>query len=444
MYAVQGDSDRNESSRIQKCFIITPSLFYINPSFSELASDEPSQLTPVSSPNTRQSFHRAIDPCGNDVPSPSTITASESSLSSFSPFNSQTHLFNPSPLQMGAQPREGSPLSFDQDACHSSATSISNNTSHSELGLLTKKCVRLLMTASPNGSLDLNQAARELGVKRRRLYDVTTVLEGIGMIAKQGKKCYLCNSTCARERIYSDPSSSDSDGVKRPPKLTKTASVSSSPYFEALRDDVDVLLEQELLLDLFLGYMSRQADELRAAGSRSCPESLKDMPKREACEDKSKYLYLTYADFEALPQYAAGTILGVQAPAGTTLAVPDPDQGERPGMKKFEIRLSSKSPTDTQSGITDPINIHLIRPSISSDKKLSQGPIYRNQQIRQQPAHSRMDQCQPKRDQSSSCPSNCEVVGQLSAMSLQSIRSQFPHHKKRTFAETKSFSPSHF
>ena len=44
-----------------------------------------------------------------------------------------------------------------------------------------------LMNDSPEGILDLNQAAKSLSVQKRRIYDITNVLEGIGLIEKQSK-----------------------------------------------------------------------------------------------------------------------------------------------------------------------------------------------------------------------------------------------------------------
>ena len=37
------------------------------------------------------------------------------------------------------------------------------------------------------GVLNLNEAAEMLGVQKRRLYDITNVLEGIQLIEKMGK-----------------------------------------------------------------------------------------------------------------------------------------------------------------------------------------------------------------------------------------------------------------
>ncbi|KAK3088358.1 hypothetical protein FSP39_018109 [Pinctada imbricata] len=54
------------------------------------------------------------------------------------------------------------------------------------LGLLTKKFVGLLKTAN-DGVLDLNRAAEILEVQKRRIYDITNVLEGINLIAKKSK-----------------------------------------------------------------------------------------------------------------------------------------------------------------------------------------------------------------------------------------------------------------
>ncbi|CAG8570960.1 778_t:CDS:2 [Gigaspora margarita] len=56
----------------------------------------------------------------------------------------------------------------------------------SSLGLLTKKFVCLLKEAK-DGDLDLNTAATALKVQKRRIYDITNVLEGIGLIEKNTK-----------------------------------------------------------------------------------------------------------------------------------------------------------------------------------------------------------------------------------------------------------------
>lgn len=75
----------------------------------------------------------------------------------------------------------------------SSASSLSAPKSPGErtrydtsLGLLTKKFVGLI-AESPDGVLDLNWATEVLEVQKRRIYDITNVLEGVQLIRKKSK-----------------------------------------------------------------------------------------------------------------------------------------------------------------------------------------------------------------------------------------------------------------
>ena len=61
-----------------------------------------------------------------------------------------------------------------------------NSRYDNSLGLLTRKFVKLLRD-SDEGILDLNFAAEKLEVQKRRIYDITNVLEGIGLIEKNSK-----------------------------------------------------------------------------------------------------------------------------------------------------------------------------------------------------------------------------------------------------------------
>uniref|UniRef100_A0A915E2C8 E2F/DP family winged-helix DNA-binding domain-containing protein n=1 Tax=Ditylenchus dipsaci TaxID=166011 RepID=A0A915E2C8_9BILA len=55
------------------------------------------------------------------------------------------------------------------------------------LGLLTQRFIEFLQK-TPAGLVDLNIAAQKLGVsQKRRVYDITNVLEGIGLIEKRSK-----------------------------------------------------------------------------------------------------------------------------------------------------------------------------------------------------------------------------------------------------------------
>uniref|UniRef100_A0A3Q2ZCK8 E2F/DP family winged-helix DNA-binding domain-containing protein n=1 Tax=Kryptolebias marmoratus TaxID=37003 RepID=A0A3Q2ZCK8_KRYMA len=54
------------------------------------------------------------------------------------------------------------------------------------LCLLTRRFAEKL-SRSVNGVLDLNEVSEELGVSKRRIYDVTNVLKGIRLIRKKSK-----------------------------------------------------------------------------------------------------------------------------------------------------------------------------------------------------------------------------------------------------------------
>jgi len=71
---------------------------------------------------------------------------------------------------------------------HSNVFSISflerldSSRAERSLGQLTKQFIRLLK--EEKGTLDLNNTADKLNVQKRRIYDITHVLEGIDLIEK--------------------------------------------------------------------------------------------------------------------------------------------------------------------------------------------------------------------------------------------------------------------
>ena len=84
----------------------------------------------------------------------------------------------------------------------------------SSLGLLTKKFTALIQSA-PEGVLDLNAAATMLGVQKRRIYDITNVLEGIGIIEKRSKNNIQVRLTSPPARpLCSPPAAALSPSVR--------------------------------------------------------------------------------------------------------------------------------------------------------------------------------------------------------------------------------------
>lgn len=168
----------------------------------------------------------------------------------------------------------------------------------SSLGLLTKKFINLLKTAQ-DGILDLNKAAETLEVQKRRIYDITNVLEGIGLIEKKLKNRI-------RWKGLDDLRSGDvEDGVS------------------VLQAEVEKLALQERNLDVHISEMQEQIRELSEN------------------ENSSKWLYVTEEDIKSLPCFQNETLIAIKAPHGTTLEVPDPDEAGEYPQRRYRIVLRS-------------------------------------------------------------------------------------------------------
>jgi transcription factor E2F4/5 len=96
----------------------------------------------------------------------------------------------PSDLGQQPQPQEQPAVNLaavlDSSSFLDDSTAGSSRSSKSLLRI-TAKFVEVLQN-SPNGELDLKSAATQLDMKqRRRMYDITNVLEGIGLVEKTQK-----------------------------------------------------------------------------------------------------------------------------------------------------------------------------------------------------------------------------------------------------------------
>nr|XP_043634306.1 transcription factor E2FA-like [Erigeron canadensis] len=176
------------------------------------------------------------------------------------------------------------------------------------LALLTRKFINLI-THAEDGILDLNNAADTLEVQKRRIYDITNVLEGIGLIEKKLKN-----------RIrWKGPDAS------KPEELEDDATL--------LQAEVQRLSMEEKRLD----------------------ESIREMQEkmRNFSEDdhSQKWLFVTEDDIKSLPCFQNETLIAIKAPHGTTLEVPDPDEAVDYQQRRYRIILRSTM---------GPIDVYLV------------------------------------------------------------------------------------
>ncbi|KAI3938465.1 hypothetical protein MKW92_038776 [Papaver armeniacum] len=178
----------------------------------------------------------------------------------------------------------------------------------SSLGLLTKKFISLILEAK-DGILDLNKTADILKVQKRRIYDITNVLEGIGLIEKTSK-----NNIRWKGLGMQMPMDLDDE-------VTKLKADIESEYDEERRLDTKIRAKQE---------------RLRSLG---------------ADENCQRFLFLTEEDIMSIPNYQNNTLIAIKAPQASSLEVPDPDEVVDYPQKHFRMIVRST---------TGPIDVYLV------------------------------------------------------------------------------------
>lgn len=166
------------------------------------------------------------------------------------------------------------------------------------LGLLTTKFVDLLKNAQ-NGVLDLKVAADQLAVRqKRRIYDITNVLEGIGLIEKRSKNSIQWKG--------GGPECNSRDMIAEMNKL---------------REEINKLEEKELDLDNKKMWVHQSI--------RNVTDDV----------DNHRLAYVTHEDICRC--FDNSTLLLVQAPSNTQLDVPVPETIN--GKSKYQVHLRATS-----------------------------------------------------------------------------------------------------
>ncbi|XP_016330644.1 transcription factor E2F5-like [Sinocyclocheilus anshuiensis] len=235
------------------------------------------------------------------------------------------------------------------------------------LGLLTTKFVTLLQEAK-DGVLDLKAAADTLAVRqKRRIYDITNVLEGIGLIEKKSKNSIQwkgvgpgCNT----------------------------------------REIADKLIDLKLELE-DLDRREHELDQQRVWVQQSIKNVTDDSLN-------SPLAYVTHQDL--CNCFKGDTLLAIRAPSGTQLEVPLPESHVN-GQKKYQIHLKSSA---------GPIEVLLVNkdPSSSSPVVLPVPPPDNMLQSLSTPASTTSAAAAPTKPAANSKPSStstCQPASTTSA-----------------------------
>ncbi|NWV23277.1 E2F2 factor, partial [Origma solitaria] len=206
------------------------------------------------------------------------------------------------------------------------------------LGLLTKKFIRLL-SESPDGVVDLNRAAEVLEVQKRRIYDITNVLEGIQLIRKKSKNHIQWMGTGIFE-----------DAVM----MAKQ---------QVLRGELDELARTERMLDQFVRDCALQIRQLADNETNQrypCWGRWEGGPSFSYTSSLSTLAYVTYQDLRAISGFWEQTVIAVKAPPETQLEVPDFSQ------ENFQLHLKSTN---------GPIEVYLCPEEITEENHAEDHPV---------------------------------------------------------------------
>jgi hypothetical protein len=179
-----------------------------------------------------------------------------------------------------------------------------------------------MLNAAPSGAIDLNAAAERLGVQKRRIYDITNVLEGIGVIAKAAKNVVALAGGGGGP--YVPPTPLRADGVAA--AAAGAGAEEADPAAAAAARDCEELAALERALDAHIAALW---------------EGIAGVARHRVNRMR---LYITDADVAALPGVGDDQVVAVLAPAGTALEVPEP--GEGPGARHRLIVRSKRDPVE--------------------------------------------------------------------------------------------------
>lgn len=248
---------------------------------------------------------------------------------------------------------------------HKTTTTTTNNTktttpsskknSETTLTHLTKRFVRML-NANSERVINLNEASAKLSVAKRRIYDITNVLEGIGLLKKTSKNVTRWVD-CPKDSSLAAPPSAlnhhiNSQNCKNP---TNTSNTNNNP------ETIDSNLKPDAEL---LGLLSTY---------QQLDESVNDLEAkiRQQLTDHADVSYVTYQDIKS--SFNDQIVIAVKAPPETRLEVNESLQiWMKSETGEIEVYLCPQMTTPTEdhrsyydSGVSSDDHYH-TDPTLSS------------------------------------------------------------------------------
>ncbi|XP_056404224.1 transcription factor E2F1 [Hyla sarda] len=197
------------------------------------------------------------------------------------------------------------------------------------LNLTTKRFLELL-SKSADGVVDLNWAAQVLNVQKRRIYDITNVLEGIHLITKKSKNHIQW--------------------------MGNRSMVDSSSRYQTLEKDCQDLLATEQHLDELI---------------HTCTTQLKLLTE----ESESQQLgYVTCQDLRSIADPSERMLMVIKAPPETQMQVSDPTEGLQISLKSTRGPIDVFLCPEDTSGVCSPVKTPTKATSSTDNSPSKQSP----------------------------------------------------------------------
>jgi transcription factor E2F3 len=174
---------------------------------------------------------------------------------------------------------------------------LSSTRTENSLHNLTRKFLRL-MSLSPERSININQASEQLNVGKRRIYDITNVLEGLGLLSKWSVNSAKWIGGSIEQHLCSD-------GEEKENEPSRPSDEAHATREEAELDEALERLNEEISM------LSQSEKNLANA-------------------------YVTYADIQSLPSLSEKLVFAVKAPSETTMEYPRYEKGS------YKLKLTSE------------------------------------------------------------------------------------------------------
>lgn len=191
--------------------------------------------------------------------------------------------------------------------------------------------------------------SESLMCRNRRIYDITNVLEGIGLIEKYSKNKIRWNGAMRLDSFGLDPDAEQSEVQEKEKERDQEKEI------ERLNEELLDIQREDSWLEDMISTVNNQ---------------LHEMANDELYE---QFAYVTYDDIKKLhniTEHKDSTLLAIRAPPGTKLEIPDLDEQEKKESEDTQEKRSQKKVSSKEMDPPSPVaKDHKERGIQTNDKK---------------------------------------------------------------------------